>query len=113
MDESSGGGKPTGYGFFLRRSQDTFAEQQRTATRQRAILRAEQSARDDEDDWLVQYPEHLIGWLVDVLEAVEYRWTPVQILDTERQYPGLINDISLEIWQRDIVKKQVKPNGDI
>lgn len=76
--------------------------------RQRAILRAQDGdERTDEDDWKMRYPALSVGWLVDILESVDYRWSPVQILETESFYPGLIDDISTEIWQRRLIKAQM------
>jgi hypothetical protein len=51
----------------------------------------------------------MIGWLSDVLKAVNFRWTLLDILDTERQYPSLIDDVlGTEFWQRALVKEQVE-----
>jgi len=56
----------------------------------------------------MRYPAYTVGWLVDILESVEFRWSPVQILDTESHYPGLIDDVSTEIWQRRLISKQLE-----
>lgn len=98
--------------FFRGHRKEDREEFQRTQTRARAITRAEREDRVDEDNWNVIYPSDLVGWVVDVLESVEYKWSPAQILDTERQYPGLINDLSTEIWQRKIIAGQMKKNSE-
>lgn len=54
---------------------------------------------DDEDDWDYAYPAPLIAWLYSVLQSVDYQWTPQEILECERLYPGLIDAISLFHWQ--------------
>ncbi len=62
----------------------------------------------------MKYPVQSIGWLYDILENLEWRITPLEILDTETQYPGLMGDLSIEAWQRRLVKKQLedaKPGG--
>lgn len=56
----------------------------------------------------MHYPSDLVGWLVDLLESVEYRWSPIQILETEAIYPGLMADIGTELWQRRIIAQQVE-----
>ena len=54
----------------------------------------------------------LIGWLYDVLNSLEWRISPLDVLDTEKRYPGLMDDLSVESWQRRIVKEQVDSELD-
>ena len=49
-----------------------------------------------------------MGWLVDVLEAFDYHYTPLEILETEHRYPGLIGDMFVERWQRSLISEQVQ-----
>lgn len=62
----------------------------------------------------MRYPEYLIGWLYDIMESFDFRYTPSQILDSEDRYPGLFYDLSLEGWQRHLIEEQLKgdPDGD-
>lgn len=60
----------------------------------------------------MRYPDTLVGWLFDVLDGIEWRWTPMQILDVERHYPGLITDLGIEGWQRRLVKAQVNDENE-
>lgn len=54
------------------------------------------------------YPSELVGQLVDILVSVDFRYTPLEIIETELQYPGLWRDIDLELWQRELIKEQLK-----
>jgi hypothetical protein len=36
----------------------------------------------------------------------------LDVLHTEREYPGLMNDLAIEAWQRRIVKEQMKGGQD-
>lgn len=56
----------------------------------------------------MSYLSTSVGWLVDKLMLFDYRQSVIDILETERQYPGLLDDIATEIWQRALVGKQVK-----
>lgn len=49
----------------------------------------------------------LIGWLYDVASSLEWRVSILDILETERRYPGLMSDLGIEAWQRKIVKDQI------
>lgn len=50
----------------------------------------------------------IIGWLLDVLEGLDWRLTPLEVLHTEQAYPGLIFDLSIEAWQRKLVRQQIE-----
>jgi hypothetical protein len=54
------------------------------------------------------YPSELIGQVVDILVSVDFRYTPLEVIETELQYPGLWHDIDQELWQRDLIKEQLK-----
>jgi hypothetical protein len=43
-----------------------------------------------------------------VSESIDFRWSPVQILETEALYPGLIEDLGVEIWQRRLIVEQIE-----
>jgi hypothetical protein len=89
------------------------AELRRTAIRQRAILRTDSSIPDDEDDWTGKYPVELIGWLYDIVNSLEWRVSPLTVLETETRYPGLFDDLSIESWQRKLIADMVKgKSGD-
>lgn len=46
--------------------------------------------------------------MTDVVIASDWKWTPAQIVDSEMRYPGLIEDVFLLSWQRELVEKQLK-----
>jgi hypothetical protein len=54
------------------------------------------------------YPSQLVGQLVDILVSVDFRYTPLEVIETELQFPGLWHDIDLELWQRNLIKEQLK-----
>jgi hypothetical protein len=66
------------------------------------------SLPDDENDWKMRYPPYLVGWLVDMLESVDWQLSVMDILTTEQNFPGLMDDMSLEIWQRRLIEKQLE-----
>lgn len=49
----------------------------------------------------------IVGWLYDILDKLEWRMPPLEILRTEREFPGLIEDIAIESWQRRLVRDQI------
>lgn len=70
------------------------------------MLRAmKHSGRVDDERWTMDYPEHLIGWLVDLL-PLEFQWTPMDILNLEHRFPGIVNDIDTELWQRKLMRDE-------
>jgi hypothetical protein len=56
----------------------------------------------------MKYPQEAIGWLYDVLNSLEWRVSPLDVLETERRYPKLMDDLSTEAWQRRLVREQLK-----
>ncbi len=60
----------------------------------------------DEDDWDVNYPVESVEWLTDTMEALEFKFTPAQILETEELYPGLWNNVGIILWQRKLINEQ-------
>lgn len=55
-------------------------------------------------------------FVTDVVIASDWKWTPAQVLDSETRYPGLIEDVFLLAWQRELVEKQLndeKGSGDV
>lgn len=53
----------------------------------------------------------LVGWLFDVLNSLEWRVSVLDILETEKRYPNLMDDLSTESWQRKLVKDQLESIG--
>lgn len=49
-----------------------------------------------------------MGWLFDVLNSIEWKVSPLDILETEARYPGLMDDLTIEAWQRKLVRDQIK-----
>lgn len=54
---------------------------------------------EDEDDWDYAYPAPLLKWLYGILQSVDYHWTPLEILECERRYPGLLDALAVFHWQ--------------
>ena len=94
---------------FFSITEDSDGEYSRTRTRQRIILKlsAGKETPEDEDDWKQHYPPDIIGWLVDTLEAIEWKYTPADILDTDTRYPGLWDAMGIELWQRKVISDQI------
>ena len=60
----------------------------------------------------MKYRVHvLIGWLYDTANALDWRVPILDILETERRYPGLMDDLGIESWQRKIIKEQLEGTG--
>lgn len=53
----------------------------------------------------------LIGWLYDVSNSLDWRVSVLDILETEKRYPGLMDDLSTEAWQRKLIKDQLEATG--
>lgn len=65
----------------------------------------------DEDDWAYHNPQDVVGWITDICLATGWQVSPASIMHTEEECPGLWDDIMLELWQRDLAKKQINPEG--
>lgn len=96
---------------FFSRTQSDSADRIRTRVRQRSILRAkhkdESGVKGDENDWTIRYPIEYVEWLADIVEALGLKPSIIDILDTEDQYPGIMEDIATMLWQWRIVNNQV------
>ena len=57
------------------------------------------------------YPHEVVGWLYDVLNGLDWRVSPLDILAVEARYPNLMSDLSVEAWQRKIVREQIEAIG--
>lgn len=53
----------------------------------------------------------LIGWLYEVANSLDWRVSVLDILETERRYPGIMDDLSTEAWQRKLIKDQLEATG--
>lgn len=53
----------------------------------------------------------MVAWLVSQIRFSGWHWTPLDVIETERQYPGLLNAINIEVWQQQLIEKQVKSEG--
>jgi hypothetical protein len=42
-----------------------------------------------------------------MLEAFEWKYTPLEILEVDSRYPGLWEDIDTMRWQKELIKSQV------
>lgn len=56
----------------------------------------------------MRYPPALVTWLVDMLESVDWRLSVMDILETEEAFPGLMDDMSIDLWQRQLIEKQME-----
>lgn len=55
----------------------------------------------------MRYGDSDVGWLFDTLEGLAWRVSPLDVIETERRYPGLMTDLGIEGWQRRLVKDQL------
>lgn len=64
---------------------------------------------EDDGEWdFKTYPPELVNWLLTWITASNWQWTPLDILETERQHPGLLTALDIVLWQRMLVKEQMK-----
>lgn len=59
----------------------------------------------------MKYPDVMVGWLFDVANSLDWRVSILDIIETERRYPGLIDDLGTEAWQRKIIRDQIEGMG--
>lgn len=99
-------------GFFRQSAAPDNSEHIRTHVRQRSILKIQSKTDNhpDNNDWMIHYPLEHTEWLADLLEALNFKFTPKQILETEAEYPGLWDDVAVILWQRRIIADQLKAN---
>ena len=45
------------------------------------------------------------------MKSLEWRVSVLDVLETEKRYPGLMSDLSIEAWQRKIVKDQIEDDA--
>lgn len=55
--------------------------------------------------------DDLIGWLYEVANSLDWRVSVLDILETEKRYPGVMDDLSTEAWQRKLIKDQLEATG--
>lgn len=60
----------------------------------------------------MKYPQSLVGWLYDIEDSLEWKVSPLDVLLTEKHYPGLIGDLSVESWQRKLIRDQIKGSAN-
>lgn len=61
----------------------------------------------DENDWNFAYPHEMVGWLYEVAHGLGWQVSIWDILRTEKEYPGLMDDLAVEYWQRELIKEQL------
>jgi hypothetical protein len=86
--------------FFYLTDADEWQDEQRTRIRRTALEYADTGDFVDDNQWTVQYPEPLTRWLASMVELYKFQKTPLEILDCERRYPGLQDDIFTQIGYR-------------
>lgn len=95
-----------------KRNQPGRDEDVRTAVRQRAVARTDNATPPDTNEWELTYPQHLVGWLYDVLESLDWKPSVLDVLKAEDEFPGLYSDLSTESWQRKLIRDQIKGSKD-
>lgn len=58
---------------------------------------------DDDQKWDIRYPEYLLQWLHHQMEL--YQMNPAEVLAFEDRRPGLLGQLELFIWQKQLLKK--------
>jgi hypothetical protein len=61
----------------------------------------------------MKYPHELVGWLYEVASGLGWQVPILDILNTEKEYPGLMDDIAVEYWQRNLIKGQMEGTGQL
>lgn len=61
----------------------------------------------------MKYPHELVGWLYEVANGLGWQVSLWDILRVEKEYPGLMDDVSVEYWQRGIIAKQLEGTGQL
>lgn len=51
-------------------------------------------------------------WMLSVLEAVDWKWTPAQVLDNEARFPGLLDDVFTARWQYELIRRQMEDESE-
>ena len=51
-------------------------------------------------------------WLYQALKWCDWKFSPVEIIETELKYPGLIHRLSMLMWQEKLVTEQVEAETD-
>lgn len=59
----------------------------------------------------MKHPHEHIGWLYEIASGLGWQVSLWDILRVEKEYPGLMDDIAVEHWQRDIIAKQMEGTG--
>jgi hypothetical protein len=78
------------------------------ARRRIALLLSKRGTKADDDDWNYNYPQLVVSWLLNLMEAYEHRYSPLVILEVEDKYPGLWDDLLTEQWYRSLMDEQKK-----
>lgn len=56
----------------------------------------------------MKFPQDWIGWLFEKVNMLDWQISILDIINTEKEYPGLIDDLSTEAWQRKLVREQME-----
>jgi hypothetical protein len=61
----------------------------------------------------VTYPPALVTWLAGMMRSYrEYGYTPLQLIETELAYPGLLSDLDKALWQVELMDEQFNPKKE-
>lgn len=55
----------------------------------------------------MHYPPDVVAWFADLIESGACQFTPLEVLRIDELYPALMEDISIEVWQRKLAKDQL------
>ncbi len=62
----------------------------------------------DKDDWTFAYPYYLSKSIANLMKNGWITVTLMDAIECERHYPGLLDDMFIWLWQRDIIEQQLK-----
>jgi len=54
-----------------------------------------------------------VGWLYEVANGLSWQVSLWDILRVEREYPGLMDDVAKENWQRGLIREQMEGDGTL
>lgn len=56
---------------------------------------------------MIRDNHELIGWLYEVLKGLSWQVSVLDVLRTEEAYPGIMESLAVEHWQRELIKEQL------
>ena len=62
----------------------------------------------DDNEWMLYYPENMTRWIANLVKLTDFKWTILDILETERRYPRLIDDVLTQLGYQNALKRENK-----